>query len=177
MRKENLRSKGFLSPFLVVFLVLVLPALGLIAKERNGAQLVVTRRDGKIFRGELLAVKGENLVLLDKSTSREVTESLVNIQAVKIGNKSKWVSGLVIGAIAGGVIGALSGKSSGKLDPSANFQMTKGQAAAAGAAGYERLGAAIGATMGERTITIERSDPEYLAGISSQLGKLARNIR
>lgn len=176
MRKENLRSKGFASLSLVVFLILVLLVLGLVARERKGAQLIVTRRDGKVFRGELLAVREDTLVLLDKATFGEVTESLVDIQTIKIGNKSKWVTGMVIGAIAGGVIGALSGKSSGKLDPSADFQMTKGQAAAAGVAGYGLLGAAIGGALGERTITIETSDPEYLAGISAQLGKLARNM-
>jgi hypothetical protein len=175
MRKENLRRKGFLRPSVVVFLILVLLAPGLFVKERKGAQIIVTKRDGKVFQDELLAVKGEDLVFLDKSTSGEVTESLVDIQAIKIAKKSKWVSGLVIGAIAGGIIGALSGKSSRNLDPNEPWDMTSGQAATAGAAGFGLVGAAIGSNIGEKAITIENTDPKYLAGISARLRKLARD--
>ncbi len=160
---------------LAVILALALLAPGLAAKERRGAEVVIVKKDGKVVQGELLAVKGNELILLEGSTSAEATESLVNIQSVdKVGKESKWLTGMVIGAITGAVIGAAVTPK--HPDPNADdISLTKGEAALVGALGYGLVGAAIGGTIKVKAIKIERTDPEYLAGIAAKLKTWARD--
>ena len=178
MNKKNGRSKGILRESLAVILVLAIlvPALG--ANERRGATLVITKTDGKVVQGELLAVKGHDVILLDISTSAELTESLVNIQLIdKIPKKSKWVTGMILGAIAGGATGALVEKSKGYQNLNEADKYPKGQLILAGAVGNGLLGAYIGGKIKAKAIKVERTDPEYLAEIAVKLNKWARNPR
>jgi hypothetical protein len=175
MRKEDLRSKDFLRLWAAVILSLALLASAMEGKERKGAQLIITKKDGKVLQGELLAVKGQDLILLDNSTSGEVTAGLVDIQAIKVVKKSQWFTGMLVGAVVGIVAGVLSGKSSQNQDPNDDWTLTKGQGAVAGAIGYGFLGAAVGAGMGSEDIVIKKTDANYLAKMGSKLRGMARD--
>ncbi len=179
MRNERGRSRGVLKGILreplAVILVVALLAPGIAAKERRGARIIITKTNGMVVAGELLAVKGTDLIIMDSSTSAEVTESLMNISSVdRIEKHSNWLPGMIVGAIAGAGVGALSGKPAGSTDPN-DDRMTKGQQAAAGAVGFGLIGAYIGGTIKPKAIKVEKTDPEYLTGIAAKLKSLARD--
>jgi hypothetical protein len=161
-------------PFSII-LVLALLAPGLAAGERRGAQVVVIKKDGKIVQGELLAVKGTDLLIMDLLTSAAVTENLTNISSVdKVEKKSNWLPGMIIGVLAGGAVGALVEQSKNYQNLNAADKYPKGQVTIAGAVGFGLLGAYIGGRIKAKAIKVERTDPEYLAGVAAKLKNLAR---
>jgi len=166
--------RGALAFFLV--LALLAPALG--AKERRGAGVIIFKKDGKVIGGELLAVRGTEVILLDELTNAEARESLVNIQSIdKVLKKSNWLPGMIIGALAGAAIGAAVGPKSGGNQTSGTDDLvtSKGQTAVLGAVGYGLLGAVVGGLIKDKPVKIERTDPEYLAGVAAKLKKWARD--
>ena len=170
--------KTILRETLAAILVLAFLVPALSAKERRGAQVVVTKRDGVVVQGELLAVKGTDLLIMDGLTSAAATESLVNVRSVdKIGKKSNWLAGMIIGVIAGAATGALVEHSKSYQNLNEADKYPKGQLILAGAVGYGLLGAYIGGKIKAKDIKVERTDPEYLAEISAKLNKWARNPR
>jgi hypothetical protein len=174
MRHQDRRTTGFLRGSLIVIMTLALIVPSLAAKERKGASITVTKLDGKVIKGELLAVKGENLILLDRSTSSGVTESLLEIKTIKVVNKSKRVNGLVMGALAGALYGVLFGPKAGEEpDPYSDFQLTPGKAVLVGALGGVFWGALIVGV--NEQIDLKKKDPENIAKISARLKKYARD--
>jgi hypothetical protein len=173
-QRKGILNRALREP-LAVILVLALLTPGLAAKERRGAEVVLVLRNDTVIQGELLAVKGTDLILLRGSTSAEATESLVNIQSVdRVAKRSKWLTGMVIGAITGAVIGEAATPM--HPDPNADdVSLTKGEAALIGALGYGLVGAAIGGVIKEKAVKIEKTDPEYLAGIAAKLKTWARD--
>jgi hypothetical protein len=108
MKKENRRGKGFLRPLFVVILSLASLAPLLDAKERRGAQLAISKKDGTVVKGELLAVKEENLLIMDGSTPGGVTVSLKDALLVKVIKQGK--AALILGGVfIGGAIGGATG--------------------------------------------------------------------
>jgi hypothetical protein len=71
MRTRSRQRKGIVKESLSAALIVALLAPALGAGERRGAQVIVTKREGGILEGELLAVKGLDLVLLDTEPSLE----------------------------------------------------------------------------------------------------------
>ena len=162
-------------PFSII-LALALLAPGLAAGERRGAQVVIIRKDGKFVQGELLAVKGTDLLIMDLMTSAAVTESLTNISSVdKVNKKSNWLPGMILGAVVGAVVGALVEQSKNYQNQNAADKYPKGQVTVAGAVGFGLLGAVMGGTIKDKAVKIERTDPEYLAGVAARLKKWARD--
>lgn len=53
---------------LVISVSLLFPSGALFAKQRQGAQLVITKTDGTEIRGELIAVKQDSTLLLESSS-------------------------------------------------------------------------------------------------------------
>jgi hypothetical protein len=96
---------------------LVLPAV-LSAKERRGADLVVTRLDGSQVSGELIAVKKDSLLLL--SYGRDESIDLTAIKAVRIVKKSLAGKGALYGFLVGAVGGAGVGLAMGRTDLGGN---------------------------------------------------------
>jgi hypothetical protein len=84
----------------------------LMANERRGAELVITKTDGQETKGELIAVKPLLLLLLDSQTSADVSVEIGEIAVIKIIKKSK---ALTVGAIGFGG-GALLGLGFGTID-------------------------------------------------------------
>lgn len=100
----------------LIFSFLALP-VGLSARERRGANLIVTRLDGSQVSGELIAVKPDSLLLL--SAGSDLSISLVDIKTVRIVRKSRAgllaLIGFVGGAVAGGLYGSVIEFESGEL--------------------------------------------------------------
>lgn len=91
----------------ILVLVLLAPVLG--AKERKGALLAVRKTDGTVFEGELLAVRGINLIMINEAGSVDFEASLKEVETVTVIKKSKFALGLGVGILAGGVSGAALG--------------------------------------------------------------------
>ena len=90
----------------LIALLLFIPA-GLSAKERRGAELVVTRLDGSQVSGELIAVKRDSLLLL--SNGRDESIDLADIKIVRMIKKSRSGKGALYGFAAGAGSGAILG--------------------------------------------------------------------
>lgn len=100
-------------PAVIAFAVAALLAApgGLSAKERKGADLVVTKLDGTLVSGELIAVRPDSLVLLaisgaDVSIGSAEIASVRIIRPSKIGTGALW--GGLGGVLAGGILGGLA---------------------------------------------------------------------
>jgi hypothetical protein len=94
--------------------LLVLPA-GLSAKERRGAELVVTRLDGSQVSGELIAVKRDSLLLLN-NVGRDESTDLAEIKSVRLVRKSRAGKGALYGFLVGAAGGALWGSANQDSD-------------------------------------------------------------
>ena len=105
--------------FIFLFLVFSILALSgdLFAKERKGADLIAQKTDGEQVRGELIAVKENSLLLLDRETGADVSVDIREIKLIEIVKKSKSLAWGGIGLVSGAVIGVLGGYLSGD-DPS-----------------------------------------------------------
>jgi small nuclear ribonucleoprotein (snRNP)-like protein len=102
----NPTSKKFISLFLV-FSLMMLPA-SLYAKKR-GAKLIITKKDGQLIKGELIAVKPNSLLLLD-TEGKDVSVGIADIEVIRFVKKLKTgrteaLIGLLIGAGGGVILG------------------------------------------------------------------------
>ncbi len=96
------------SVLFAAFLVFVLSAcLPLVARERRGATVTVTLTDGSRIEGELLAVKGHELIIHDKSGKRGYTVNIEQASGINIKKRSRILSGLAVGIASGVVVGFL----------------------------------------------------------------------
>ena len=129
-----------IAPSLIV-LLLIIPA-NVSAKERRGAELVVTRLDGSQVSGELIAVKRDSLLLL--SNGRDESIDLPEIESVRLARKSR--SGK--GALYGFAYGAGSGAILGLILPTPIFEEDKALAMLAFGACLGAIGALSGLIVG-----------------------------
>jgi len=69
--------------FIALFMVFSILSLSgnLIAKERRGAELMVDKKDGQQVRGELIAVKQDSLLLLERESGADVSVDIEEILA------------------------------------------------------------------------------------------------
>jgi hypothetical protein len=94
--------------------LLGLPA-GLSAKQRRGANIIVTRLDGRQHEGELIAVKPDSLLLL--SAGKDLSIERAEIRAVRIVRKSRaWLFAGLGGAVGLAGTGALVLGGGGDVD-------------------------------------------------------------
>ncbi len=94
--------KKFISLFLIFSLVML--SANLYAKERRGAKLIITKKDGWQKEGELITVKPNSLLILD-TDGKDVSVDIADIKVIRIRKKS----GAGIGLLYGGSVGALIG--------------------------------------------------------------------
>ena len=92
----------------VVF-IMVVCSVNLEAKERRGADLVITKTDGQQIGGELIAVKPSSLLLLDPQTVGDVSVDIGDLKVIRIVKKSKALQGGGLGLAAGLVAGFIIG--------------------------------------------------------------------
>jgi len=87
-------------------------SVNLYAKEKRGAKLIITKKDGQLIKGELIAVKPNALLLLD-TEGKVVSIDIADFKVIRIVKKSKvWTGagiGLAISVGGGALIGALGG--------------------------------------------------------------------
>lgn len=157
-------STGLFIAVALVISLLALPA-DLSAKEKRGADLIVTRLDGSQVSGELIAVKRDSLLLL--SNGRDESIDLADIKAVRIVRKSRAGKGAFYGFLGGAMTGALLG--SGGVD-----EYTGGEAAVIFGALFGIVGGlgglGLGTIMGVDTTIAVAGEPEAL--VRSHLEKL-----
>jgi hypothetical protein len=97
--------KRYIALFLV-FSMLTLP-IPLTSKERKGADLIIRKTDGTLERGELIAVKENSVLLLDRESGTDVTVDINDIYLITIVKKSKFLKGAGLGFLIGAGIGIL----------------------------------------------------------------------
>ena len=95
--------KKFTALFLIFSLVML--SVNLYAKERRGAKLTITKKDGQQIEGELITVKPKSLLLLN-TDGKDVSVGIADIKVIRVVKKSKAGLGAGIGAGIGFVIGA-----------------------------------------------------------------------
>jgi len=95
---------------ILAILMLVLPGT-LSAANWRGIDIIVTTNDGRQFRGELIAVKSDSLVLLD-ADRKDLSVLVAEIKNIRIRRRSKAFQGLLYGFLAGAVGGAIWGGTS-----------------------------------------------------------------
>ena len=95
---------------LVIVSSLLLPSGALFAKERQGAELVITKTDGTIIKGELIAVKKNSTLLLESSSRIGASIDISDIKVIKIVKGSIPVAGVIVGLVGGGVMGQALGR-------------------------------------------------------------------
>jgi hypothetical protein len=180
-RSQGKRVLGrILREALAAILVLALLAPGLGAKERKGALLAVRKTDGTVFEGELLAVRGINLIMINEVGSVDFEASLKEVETVTIIRKSKFALGLGVGILAGGVSGAALGAlaikrgSDGGIGPSNSWFRTFFVGCGAALGGL--VGGLIGAGAGKNEVlTIVSTDSISIGRAVAQLRRLARD--
>ena len=99
--------KKFTALFLVFSLLML--SVKLYGKERRGAELLITKKNGGEIEGELIAVKENSLLILTKSTGSDVSVDIADVEVITIVKKSKTWEGAVLGVLVGGGAGASIG--------------------------------------------------------------------
>lgn len=82
---------------MVLTLVVSLPA----RQKKRGNDLVITTVDNRVFRAELLTIKGNDLIVLPGYPSSETVINIDEIQDIRVVRKSKTKLGALIGLSAG----------------------------------------------------------------------------
>jgi hypothetical protein len=171
MKEGIMKMKGrrLVSVALVFAVMMLCPLLD--AKERKGANLKITNKDGGRLEGELIAVKPGSLLLLSGGGS-DVSADIAGIDTIIIVKKSKVATGLLIG----GGVGAAFGVIAGIVSPGFT---SRGVAALEGAGVFGGGGAAVGGLTGliisqPKTIKIGGMDESRTKAALEKLRKQAR---
>jgi len=102
--------------WLALALLMIVPASRLplkAASSRKGSTVEVTMTDGRMVKGELLAVKGHDLIIYVASRKSGFTVPIELVSAVKIKRSSQVLFGVAIGFIGGMGVGvAMAGSRS-----------------------------------------------------------------
>ena len=170
--------KKFISLLLIFSLVLL--SGDMFAKERQGAVLLVQKKDGRQIKGELIVVKQHKLLLLDAETGADVSVDFKDIAVIRIVKKSKALAGATFGALAGGGIGAIVVPLIGKPAPIIFSSMAADKATILNGLFFGLLigtvlGGAIGASEGtDKKIQIEEMSDSEIKEAMDKLRKKAR---
>jgi hypothetical protein len=124
--------------------LIILPGV-LLAQERRGAMVVVTRKTGGQVAGELIVVKQDSLLLLSP-VGKDESVDIPDIWTIEIVRKHKAGSGFLIGFLAGGIAGGVLGSQWNKGDSS-----YKGAAILPGALLFGALSGLVGLGIGAAT--------------------------
>lgn len=103
------KGKQIFQQFLIAVIVfsLILPGSLWAKREKAGAKIIVTKKDGRALIGELLKVEGDSLLLMAESLEK-LTVNISEIVRIRIIRKSKAIQGVLIGGITGFGIGYFS---------------------------------------------------------------------
>ena len=81
--------------------------INLEAGQKPGAKLVIQKTDGQQVRGELIAVKQNSLVLMERDSGADVTVDVADIKIISIVKKSQAMLLGCTGFIPGAIFGLL----------------------------------------------------------------------
>jgi hypothetical protein len=95
--------------FLLCALCLVAVPEDLAAKERHGADTTITMINGRVVKGELIAVKMDSKVLLISSWGIDESIGISEIRSIRIVKNSKALNGTILGSLLGGGMGLIVG--------------------------------------------------------------------
>jgi len=98
------KRKKFISLFLAFSLMML--SANLYAKEKRGAKLIITKKDGQQIRGELITVKPNSLLLLD-TEGKDVSVGIEDIRIIRRVKKGALI-GLLVGVGSGLIAGRAS---------------------------------------------------------------------
>jgi len=140
----------------VLFLMfsLILLSGNMISRERQGARIIVHKKDGQILKGELVAVQQTHMLMLNSKTKYDERIDISDVKAMNVIGKPRIGLRILIGSMLGAGIGSALGFAEGD-DPSYTEdsilwgpQMVDPETAEEKALGYGIWGAAIGAALG-----------------------------
>lgn len=178
-------AKGKTVVLISLLLSLILASSEMMAKERRGAQLKIFKTDGEYITGELIAVKTNALLLMDATSSADVSVSLEEIESIEMAKKPRILLGAGLGLTIGVGVGILTGflfggdEPEGTEEPGEYKTRSASQKALTIGALFGLIGAVGGGitgayTRGEEVIQIGgRSQQE----IEMELEKLRLNAR
>jgi len=173
-QRKGILNRALREP-LAVILVLALLTPGLAAKERRGAQLVVTKKDKTVIKGELLAVREENFLIMDGSTSDAISVSVADIAFVKVVNRAKGaliLAGVAVGGAGGGILGYQIGAGNHELF----YQIGAGVGALVGFGMGGFVGGLVGAIAGaSKDYILVNQDPGAVRKVVDHLRTLAKD--
>jgi len=156
----------------LAILLLGLP-ISVSARERRGADIVVTIKEGQTIAGELIAVKLNALLLLTPAGKDESID-VAGIREIKVVKKSRALKSALYGFIAGAVAGVALAYAVRDTEESVKPIIYPVGAAAGGAAGG-LIGFGIGSLGGKaKTIRLEGMSESALKDILADLRNMAR---
>ena len=130
--------------FIFVFIFILIVPLGLYAKEKKGAQLLVLNKDGGSVQGELIAVK-ESALLLLSSEGMDLTIDINHVDEIRIVKKSQMILGAGIGTVVGALGGSLLLNDIWYLE---HGDLSKGEAALKSGVVFGAVGLTLGGVIG-----------------------------
>ncbi len=156
----------------LAFLLLGLP-ISVLARERRGADVVVTIKEGQEIKGELIAVKPNSLLLLTPAGKDESID-VAGIREIKVAKKSRAWKGALYGFVAGAVGGIALAYAVRDTEESVKPIIYPVGAVAGGTAGG-LIGLGIGALAGKtKTVTVEGTSESALKDVLADLRTMAR---
>lgn len=163
--------KKCMSVILAVFILLL---SGIMLAERNGAEVIIRKNDGRSIRGELIAVKKSSLLVLGSQSQADESADIGDIKEIRFLRKSRAKEGLIIGGIGGALIGLATYQ-----EPKNTGWITIDFGPGANAAGGGLLGIAVGGIIGaiagkDQTIQIEGKSQEEINKILKDISKKSR---
>lgn len=88
---------------LSISLSLILPSGALFGKERQGAQLEITKTDGTDIKGELIAITPDSILVLEGGLNKSIKICDISVVTV-VKSKSKAGDGALVGGVLGGLL-------------------------------------------------------------------------
>ena len=99
--------KKFFTLFSIFFFLIL---QGNLYAGEKGAEVVIQKRGGLKVRGELIAVKENSLLLMERESGSDVSVDVREIRTIVIVKKPKlnygFFGGLLVGGVLGGYLGA-----------------------------------------------------------------------
>jgi hypothetical protein len=142
MRRDTMKKRfDKLVAMVLALLILVLPG-ALSARERRGAKLGITLKDGYYVAGELIAVKPDSLLLLNPAQKDESVDH-ASIRSIRIIRKSKAGLGAACGILAA-VVGTVIVSSGQKESDNPLTLLGQGMEVAGAAISFGTIGLGIG---------------------------------
>jgi hypothetical protein len=163
---------------LVVVFSLLICSGNLMAKEKCGADLMITKTDSQQIEGELIAVKPSLLLLLNPKTGADVSIEIQDIAVIRIMKKSKALTGGVVGFGVGGLAGISIGAVIDSISKDDGVGLSFGSFISI-VTMFGVISAMAGMLIGEilgidKTIQIKGTRPEEIKAVLERLRSKAR---